>query len=198
MPKTTATIGLRTKTAKAIAVALSGRTAPEFVQRWNLELYDRDVPETGQPHHEVMELPWAEAQVAVRRYEERIENVTTERLRSLLEELRSRAVDVRAIGIVGSPDRSLEKIGNHHIRAHAAEGILFRRAVEIAATRCKLRWWHFSDRGFEDLAVNELERTSREVKTVMRAIGRSAGRPWRADERAAATAAWIVAAGRSA
>ncbi len=110
-----------------------------------------------------MELPWAEAQVAVRRYEERIENVTTERLRSLLEELRSRAVDVRAIGIVGSPDRSLEKIGNHHIRAHAAEGILFRRAVEIAATRCKLRWWHFSDRGFEDLAANELERTSREV-----------------------------------
>jgi len=190
--KSIASIGFRTKTAKAIAVALTYRSSPEFVQRWNLELYDRDVPETGQPHHEVMELPWPKAQLAVRRYEEIIENVTTERLRTLLEELRSRAVDVHSIGVVGSPDRRLERIGNHHIRAHAAEGILFRRAVEIAATRCNLSCRQFSDRGFEELAMQELQCTSREVKTVLGAIGRSAGRPWRADERSAATAAWIV------
>ena len=90
MAMSMASIGFRTKTGKAIAVALTNRNSPEFVQRWNLELYDRDVPETGQPHHEVMELPWPRAQLAVRRFEEIIENVATERLRTLLEELRSR------------------------------------------------------------------------------------------------------------
>lgn len=192
MTKTIASIGFRTKTAKAIAVALTDRLHPEFVQRWNLELYDRAVPETGQPHHEVMELPWPQAQVAVRRYEKRIADVTTERLRELLDELRSKAVRVRSVGVVGSPDRRLEIIGNPHIRAHAAEGILFRRAVEVAAGWCKLPCRHFSDRDFEDLAMHELRRTSRQIKTVLGEIGRSAGRPWRADERVAATAAWIV------
>jgi hypothetical protein len=187
-----ASIGFRTKTAKAIAVAVTDRSSPEFVQRWNLELYDPKVPETGQPHHEVMELPWPKAQLAVRRYEKLIEDVAAERLRTLLEELRSRDVHVRSIGVVGSPDRNLEKIGNRHIRAHAAEGTLFRHAVEVAATRCKVSCRQFSDRGFEDLALQELRCTSQQVKAVMGAIGRSAGRPWRADERAAATAAWIV------
>jgi len=185
-------IGLRTKTAKAIAIALTDRSPPEFVQRWDLELYDRDLPETGQPHHEVMELPWPEAQLAVRQYEDRIAEVTTERLRALIEELRSRALRVRAIGVVGSPDRNLQKIGNRHIRAHAAEGALFRRAVEIAAARCNLLCRSFSDRGFDEFAMRELHCKPQKVKTVMGAIGRSAGRPWRADERAAATAAWLV------
>jgi hypothetical protein len=190
--KIIASIGIRTKTAKAIAVALTHRDAPEFVQRWNLELCDRHVPETSQPHHEVMELPWPKAQIAVRKYEKLIEDVTTERLKTLLEELRARDVHVRSIGVVGSPDRSLEKLGNPHIRAHAAEGILYRRAVEVAAARCKLSCRAFSDRRFEELAVKELGLSSANIKTVMGAIGRSAGRPWRADERAAAAAAWIV------
>ncbi|MGZ8796614.1 MAG: hypothetical protein ACXW2F_04650 [Thermoanaerobaculia bacterium] len=192
MTKSIASIGFRTKTAKAIAVALTDRGSPEFVQRWNLELYDRDVPETSGPHHQVMEVPWPEAQVAVRRYEKLIEDVTTERLRALLQDLRSRAFHVRSVGVVGSSDRRLEKLGNRHIRAHAAEGILFRRAVEIAAKRCKLPCRQFSDRGFEERAMQELQCTSQEIKSVMGTVGRSAGRPWRADERAAAMAAWIV------
>jgi hypothetical protein len=187
-----AAIGFRTKTAKAIALAVAGRGAPEFVERWNLELLDPDVPETGQPHHEVLELPWPAAQAEVRRYESLIQNVTTDRLRALLEELRSRSLKVHAIGVVGSPDRNLEKIGNRHIRAHAAEGILFRRAVEVAAARCKLACLQFSDRGFEDAAIQALHCTSQELRTAMESIGQSAGRPWRADERAAATAAWIA------
>ena len=192
--KRIASIGVRTKTAKAIAVALANRDTPEYVGRWNLELYDRNVPETGQPHHEVMELPWPDAQVAVRRYEQLIEDFTTERLGALLEDLRTRDILVRSIGVVGSPDRRLEKLGNQHIRAHAAEGILFRRAVETAAKRCKVRCQQFSDRGFQERATQELQCTSQTIKTVMGEIGRAAGRPWRADERAAAMAAWIVLA----
>ncbi len=191
-----ASIGLRTKTAKAIAVALADRDSPQFIHRWNLDLYDPAVPATGQPHHEVMELPWPEAQVAVWRLETIIQDVTTDRLQEMLKEMRASSLDVRAIGVVGSPDRNLEKIGNRHIRAHAAEGTLFRRAVEVAAKRCKVACRPFSDRGFDEVAATELRRTSQEIKRVLTVIGHSAGRPWRTDERAAAAAAWI-AAGRA-
>lgn len=193
MKKTIAGIGFRAKTGKAIAVAVTDRSAPEFVERWTIDLVDRNVPETGQPHHKVMELPWPKALLAVRPYEHLIEDVASERLRTLLEELRSRGIQVRMIAVVGSPDRNLEKIGNPHIRAHAAEGILFRHAIEVAATRCHVESRKFSDRQFEETAARELLRKPDDVKSVVTAIGRSAGRPWRADERAAATAAWIVA-----
>src|SRR5687767_1754675 len=156
---TVGSIGFRTKTGKAIAIALADGGAPRFIQRWNLELWDDDVPATMQPHHELMELPWESALVDVRRYEELIADVATERLRELLETLRSSRIRVPSIGIFGSPDRNLEKIGNRHIRAHAAEGALFRRAVETAAARCKLSCRKFSDRGFDAIAMKELRCT---------------------------------------
>lgn len=186
-------IGFRAKTARAIAVALlRGNSAPMYVGRWEVSLYDPLLPATGQPHHEVMELPWIEAQSAVRRFESRIENVAIKALSALLSELGSKGCRVSSIGVVGSPDRNLERIGNPHIRAHAAEGILFRRVLEVAATTHKLKWRSFSDRDFEDLAVSELCRKPQEIKLTLTAIGHSAGKPWRADERAAATAAWIA------
>lgn len=184
-------IGFRTKTAKAIAIALSSPGSPQFSGRWYLELCDHKTPATSQPHHVVMELPWPEALRKVRRYVELIDEVATEQLRTLLKELKA-AIDLRCVGVVGSPDRNLEKIGNRHIRAHAAEGMLYRRSVETAAKRCGIPCLQFSDRGFDDLAIETLRCTTGELATLMGTIGRSAGRPWRAAERAAATAAWMA------
>ena len=184
-------IGFRTKTAKAIAIALSSPGSPKFEARRYLELYDHKTPQTAQPHHEVMELPWPAAMTAVRKYVEMIDDVATEQLRTLLKELKP-TVDVRRIAVVGSPDRNLEKIGNRHIRAHAAEGMLYRRSMERAAKRCGVECRAFGDRDFDDLATQTLGRTSKEIAKMMKTLGQSAGRPWRADERAAATAAWIV------
>ena len=188
-----ASIGFRAKTARAIAVALiRGNSTPRYLARWQVSLYDPLFPATGQPHHQVMDLPWIEAQSAVRPLEDRIENVAIQALARLLTELDSKGCRISSVGIVGSPDRSLERIGNPHIRAHAAEGILFRRVLEMAATTHKLKWRSFSDRDFEDLAVSELSRQPGEIKLALAAMGHSAGKPWRADERAAATAAWIA------
>jgi len=136
--------------------------------------------------------PWAAAQSAVRQFERRIESVASEALAKLLAELQSKGFRVSRVGVVGSPDRALEKIGNPHIRAHAAEGILFRRVLEVAASQHKLEGRSFSDRRFEEIIATELRRNPQEVKEALTAIGRVAGKPWRADERAAATAAWLM------
>ena len=141
------TIGFRAKTARAIAIALKAdHGSPGFLARWEVSLYDPDLPATGQPHHEVMELPWVEAQSAVQRLERRIEAVAVKMLSGLLADVAKMGFEVSGVGVVGSPDRKLDGIGNPHIRAHAAEGILFRRVLEIAAIEHKLRWRRFSGR----------------------------------------------------
>jgi hypothetical protein len=190
----TATIGFRAKTGKVIAIALKLQgSSPAYVERWQEALYDPTMPATGQPHHEVMELPWADAQSAVRPLELRIERIAVKMLSSLVRQLQSKGLGVSAVGIVGSPDRKLDRIGNPHIRAHAAEGILFRRVLEIAAAEHELQWRSFSDRALEATTFAQLRKTPEDIKNILAAIGRVAGKPWRSDERAAALAAWLVA-----
>jgi len=178
-----ATLGFRSKTGRAIVVALTGtKKEPRFVIRREIDLYDPNVPASGQPYHEVMELAWNKAQVAVKKFVKVIERVANEALDEVIDALKAQGFAVKAAGVTGSPDRDLERIGNFHIRAHAAEGITFRHVLELAAEKHSIAWKSFSDRTIGDLAPPEMLKT----------LGRAAGRPWRADERAAATAAWMV------
>src|SRR5437870_4416162 len=80
-----ASIGFRAKTARAIAVALThGNRSPVYVARWEAALHDPHFPATSQPHHEVMGLPWADAQSAVQHFERRIEAVAGEVLSKII------------------------------------------------------------------------------------------------------------------
>lgn len=98
-----------------------------------------------------------------------------------------RAKSGRAIAVViGAPDRKLESIGNSHIRAHAAEGVLFRRVLEVAARENTLPF----------ITLTEKELPALKLDAVLKDLGRQAGTPWRADERAAAAAALMVISNR--
>jgi hypothetical protein len=167
-------IGFRAKTGRAIVVAITDDL--DLLFRREVSLVDPALPDTAQPYHAVMTLPWPEAQVAVQPLVAAIEEVATRVVAALLKELG----DVRAIGVVGSPPKDLARIGNQHIRAHGAEGVLFRRVLEVAAERNGI-----ACRGF---AEKELGPPNAAIK----ALGKKAGPPWRADERAAATAAWLA------
>jgi hypothetical protein len=170
-----AVIGFRAKTGRAIAVVLTGDARkPQFVWRGEVGLIDPKLPLTEGPYHPFMEMPWSEAQIAVQPVVAAIEKYASVVLRRLADEMH-----IRAVGVVGSPPRNIEKIGNQHIRAHAAEGILFRRVLELAAKKNKLACTGYSDRDLR-------------VPAMMKEIGRAAGPPWRTDERLAATAAWLA------
>ncbi len=188
---TRASIGFRAKTGRAIAVALAeGPKSPRYLWRREIVLYDPDLPATGQPYHEVMELPWPRALVEVKPLVERIEAVARAVVKSLLRELAGEGLDVRVIGVVGSADRPLEKIGNFHIRAHAAEGILFRRVLETAAGKNAIRSLAFAEKLLP--SASAVVGGTAKVTSTLKALGREAGPPWRADERSAATAAWLA------
>jgi hypothetical protein len=184
-------IGFRAKLAKAIAIAIEKNASScAYVGRWALQLYDPAQPATGQPHHEVLELPWDEAEIVAQQLERRIEDIARDALAKITAELRSKGFVLRTAGIAGSPDRNLEKIGNRHIRAHAAEGILFRRVLETASSAQGLKYRGISDRTIDQIAASEFG--SEKLKSTLAAIGQAAGKPWRVDERLAAVAAWLA------
>ena len=190
-------IGLRAKTARAIAVVLGGPSdAPFVLKKFEIALADPHTPATAQPYHEVMDLPWAESQKAVRKSAQKIEAIARIALTSLIKNLDSAGMKVSGVGIVGAKDKDLARIGNFHIRAHAAEGVLFRRVLDLAADANGLRRRTYSDREFDELVKNEIGAQSAALKRKVNDLGRSLPPPWRTDEKQAATAAWLVLHGR--
>ena len=143
-----------------------------------------------------MDLPWDRATSAVRKAEESIEVAASMGLKTLLDELRSRGFRASKVGIVGAPARNLAAIASPHIRAHAAEGVLFRHVLEVGAQSNDLPWVSFPERGFDQLAASDLGLSIEMMQARLADIGRAFGRPWRADQKAAAIAAWIGLAGR--
>ena len=187
------TIGFRAKTGRAIAVVIGGSAdSPKVITKSEIKLVDPKIPETFQPYHEVMELPWAESEKAVRRINRAIEAVARKALADMVNQLKADGLKVKAIGVVGSKDRDLARIGNYHIRAHAAEGILFRRVLELAAESQGLRTRSFSDRELETIAVRDLNSSPVRLKKSLQELGRELNPPWRTDEKNAALAAWLM------
>ena len=190
-------IGLRAKTARAIAVVLGGPgDSPIVLKKFEMALADPRIAATAQPYHEVMELPWAESQQAVQKSARAIEAIARKALADLIKELQSAGMKVSGVGIVGARDKDLARIGNFHIRAHAAEGVLFRHVLDIAADANGVKRRTFPDREFAELVAVELGHESAALKQKLNDLGRSLPPPWRTDEKQAATAAWLVLHGR--
>ena len=191
------TIGLRAKTGRAVAVVLGGtKAAPVVVSKSEIKLTDPEIPETFQPYHEVMDLPWEQSQQAVRTFTRPIEAVARKTLAKMVKELQAEGLTVKGAGIVGSKDRDLTRIGNYHIRAHAAEGILFRSVLELAAKAGAVKSRSFSDRELDNIAASELGIEITVLKRRLNELGKELPAPWRTDEKHAATAAWLMLPGR--
>jgi hypothetical protein len=183
-------IGLRVKSGWAAAVLVRGpSSAPEAVDVAVVELSDPGVPGSRQPYHAAMGL----ARQAAPALEALIASVHAHTRRSIAALLeRHAAAGFRAAGagiVVGSMvDPS--SIANPHIRAHASEGMLFRTAVAQALEGSGLHCATFVERGLFADAARALGRPVQALKKSVAQLPRPAGR-WRADEKAAALAAWL-------
>jgi hypothetical protein len=188
-----ASIGLRAKTARAIVVVVSGTgRLPHAVLRKEITLATPDSPAIFQPYHQVMDLSWDRAVLAVRDSEQAIVTLATNGLKALLLDLHTRDLNAVSAAVVGAPDRELQAIGSPHIRAHAAEGVLFRRVWQIAAEAVGIPSTAFPQKGFEAFAANRLGLSIDALRERLADLGHAVGRPWRADEKAAAIAAWLA------
>jgi hypothetical protein len=91
---------------------------------------------------------------------------------------------VRAAGIVVGSVIDPARIPNDHIRAHAEEGRLFRRVVEEGLRKRRVP--------VRVMVEKELWVKGARLRKRVAALGESVEGPWRADEKAAALAAWMA------
>jgi hypothetical protein len=185
-------IGLRAKSGRAIAVVLAGPVdAPAVLERAEITFAG---PAERQPYHPVMELPWPQAEAAVRKVAANLESAAAAELGKLVRGCRAFGAAVVGVGIVGAGRRDLARIGNFHIRAHAAEGVLFREVLEAAAEANGLSSALFPERTLEETLAPVVGLQVPDLRARLLELGRAVGSPWRADEKAAALASWAVLA----
>jgi hypothetical protein len=187
------TIGLRVKTGRAIAVLLRGSAQSVTVmKRGELILADSNEPDTWQPYHVVMDLPWDEAEEAVKKTARIIRKAASTAISEWARDALKSGFNLSGVGVVAGSLQDPSKIGNPHIRAHAAEGRLYREALEKGADKLKLFRRCFAEDELYETAAAELGLSVATLKERVSEFGAAVGRPWRADEKAAAAAAWAV------
>jgi hypothetical protein len=102
----------------------------------------------------------------------------------LLADYRAAGYRVRGAGIVVGSVIDPARIANDHIRAHAEEGRLFRSVVEQGLRKARVP--------VRVLVEKELWVRRALLKQRVTALGERVEGPWRAEEKAAAFAAWMA------
>jgi hypothetical protein len=120
-----------------------------------------------------------------------VERVTRRSLAALLREYR-RTRRVGGVALVVGSTIDPATIGNDHIRAHALEGQLFRTALERAVHAGRLPCTTVVERVLYETAATRLKRPANALKGAVAELGRAVDGPWRADEKAATLAAWLM------
>ena len=193
--RTRAAIGFTVKSGWASAVLLIGSAAsPCVVDSRRVDLSDPAIPESKQPYH----AGFGTARDSGPELSRLIAAVKRFGRRSVTDVIRHYQVghSLRGAGIVVGSLIEPERIANDHIRIHAFEGQLFRGVVHDAAARSRLSCAIWRDRDLHGLAANILKQRDQSLRDTLTALGREVAGPWRAEQKAAALAAWLVLAGR--
>lgn len=179
-------VGFRVKSGFAIAVALDGpASAPSAVWRRVIAMSDPTYLETRQPYHDGFYKTEEDPREIARRVKV-VKRCAKQSVAALVEDTR-----VSRAGLVVGSLIDPQKVGNPHIRAHAHEGRLFRTVLEAALRSHDVDSRVIVEKHLAATAAAELRRPPREIARALDGFGKALGSPWRADEKAAATAAWL-------
>ncbi len=190
-----AAIGFTVKSGWACAVLLTGpATSPCAVDSCRLDISDPAVPESRQPYHEGFATARGSGPKLTRLLTS-VERFGRQSVTDLIRRHRASGYRLQGSGIVVGSLIEPSQIANEHIRIHALEGQLFRGVVRDAAVRSKLQVSVWRERDLYSLAVNALGRSEGELRSTLTTLGRTVSGPWRAEQKAAALAAWLVLAG---
>lgn len=198
-PNETIAIGLRAHSGWAALVALRRRAdGVEVLARERVEMTGPRLPGAAQPYHAVEGLPLARARETLSRYEASARALAAEGLGRVLDRLAGQGRPTAACVLTssGRPLGALETTLASHALIHTADGEHFRAALQevlegrgVAVSRVA-----------EKVVAAELARAlgvpEARAKDEVAALGRAAGRPWAADQKLAAAAAWVVLARR--
>ena len=189
----TIAIGFRVKSGFAIAVVLRGpASAPQAVARRVVELSDPAEAGTRQPYHDGFYHEQNDARELARRITI-VKRCAKTSVAALIDEVWKERDHARLrAGLVVGSVIDPKRVGNAHIRAHASEGRLFRTVLADALRSHRIDCDVIVEQQLAAKAAADLGPRDGDVTRVLAAFGKTLGGPWRADEKAAATAAWLV------
>jgi hypothetical protein len=187
-----AALGFRVKSGWAMAVVLAGDQAgPRVLERARVDLYDLSVPASGQPFHAGLDRPPAEAGRIVGELIALVEASAARSVAEFLARCTDRGFHLLGAGLVVGSVADPAAIANDHIRAHAEEGRLFRRVLEAPLRAAGLSVTVTVEKRLYLEASGLLRRPEADLRKEAAAFGKAVGGRWRAEEKAAALAAWM-------
>jgi hypothetical protein len=200
------TIGFKVRSGFAIAIVVAGPVkAPRAISRHIVEMSDPNERWTRQPYHNRMfKTETDESQIA--RRVKIVERCAKTSVAALIEQVRSASLSgeraptsraplsgarLSAALVVGSLVDPAT-LASPHMRAHASEGRLFRTVLEEALQAHGVAVDVIVEKTLAKRAAADLGRSAAYIDKVVAGFGQTLGKPWRAEEKAAATAAWIA------
>lgn len=185
-------LGFRVKSGRAIAVALSGsKAAPAIVLCREVALGDPAVAATRQPFH--VGFGTAREDLGeIARLTKIIERCAAASTAALLDADGVAGTRCREAALVVGSVIDPATVGNPHIRAHASEGRLFRLVLQRALESHGVRCTTIVEKQLPEQAAHALRRSEAEIRRLVGGLGRAVGGPWRAEQKAAATGAWMM------
>lgn len=192
MQSSGAALGFTVKSGWAAAVLVSGTPVePRVDDSRTIDLSDPNVPLSRQPHHDgyaTARKPGAE----LTRLLALIERHGSESVGAAVAAYRDAGHHLRGAALVVGSTIEPENIANEHIRIHALEGRLFRRVVEDELRRRGVDCHIWRERDLYSQASQALKQSEAGLRTALAEL-RPPGRvKWRAEQKAAALAAWVV------
>jgi hypothetical protein len=192
-PKRRASLGFSVRTGRAVVVAIGGPLEePEIMAKVRIDV--ATTFDEGAVFHVAQELPLEKARAFVSDSEARFVARARTALVAFVAELDAKVV---AAAMAAPGPKSLppiESILKAHPLLHAAEGELYRRVFTEAATAVGPRPHRLPPDTLEKSTAQTVGLAPARLAAQLAAMGKAAGRPWAADQKRAALAAWSAMA----
>jgi hypothetical protein len=192
MKSARAAVGFTVKSGWASAVLLARTDGSlEVIDCQSVMLSDPNVAESRQPYHAGFGTARA-AGSGLSRLLASVRRFGRTSMNRLLQQYADEGHTVRGAGVVVGSLVDPRTIANDHIRIHALEGQLFRTIVQTSLSKHGVKCSTWRERDLLGTARERLGTQEAAVWTALLGLGRNVEGSWRAEQKAAALAAWLV------
>jgi hypothetical protein len=186
-----AAAGFTVKSGWACAVLIGGTPAtPRLLDSRRVEISNPDIPDAKQPYHAGFGTA-RQAGDELKRLVSSVKSYGRKSVSAVIREYQKRT-SIAVAGVVVGSLIDPKTIGNDHIRIHAMEGQLFRDVLIDGAERGGVMCSVWRERDLYGLAEKQLKIAEPVLRKRLTALGHDIAGGWRAEQKAAALAAWMV------
>jgi hypothetical protein len=191
-----AAIGFAVKSGWAAVVLLSGSpSSPRVADSRRIDLSDPALPGSRQPYHAGFGTGRGSGP-ELRRLVGSVRRFGRRAVTALIRTYTSAGHQLTGAGVVVGSLIDPDRIANEHVRIHALEGQLFRGVVHEAVLDAPLACSIWRERDLYGQAAEAMGQSEQDLRADVTALGRAVAGAWRAEQKAATVAAWLMLAGR--